>query len=177
MCQELLCVSRQAAPERYPAPSVPCAAPPSSPLAVVPRRCHHSQEGKTYASQSRFFCGMFFQEVVAPTRHGPAFRSLRQKVTGDTPSLWVGCSRLGPPAATTPVAGATNVAPPLERRSSIIPSPSPAWVPSPPGGGGREGGKARGMRSLAGCQPVRAVPPTQPPPAGGRSRRPSPEIS
>ena len=39
---------------------------------------------------------------------------LRQKVTGDMPSGWAGCGRSGPQADATPVAGATNVAPPTK---------------------------------------------------------------
>ena len=42
-------------------------------------------EGKTYARRPSLFCGMFYQEVAAPTRHGPALLPLRQQVTGDTP--------------------------------------------------------------------------------------------
>jgi hypothetical protein len=76
-------------------------------------RYRHSRGSKTCASRPRFVCGMFSQEVAAPTRHGLALRPLRQEATAATPSWWTGCGRLGPPAAATPVAGATNVAPHL----------------------------------------------------------------
>jgi len=113
MCQELLWVARPAAPERFPPPSVSCAAPPPSPLAVVPAALSTLVRRQNLCQPVAFFLRAVLSRGCSAQAAWPGATSLRQEVTGDTPSWWAGGGGSGPPAAATPVAGATNVAPPL----------------------------------------------------------------
>src|SRR5262249_46343925 len=90
------------------------------------------EEGKTDAGPQDLLVGLVSQGVAEHTRHGTALLFLRRQVTGDTPPWSGGQGIAGQHTATTPVAGATNVAPcqPWGIANATLPSGSTSAQPT-----------------------------------------------